>query len=268
MTIEYISWGTPELLKKCLQQNNAEYDEVNILTRQKTKPSAATQTIPFTSLPAEIRNRIYEYALPSSEDELIIATPCRDDLMSLGTQPPITKLSKQVRSETLEMFYANSKFVAYIEEFDFKALIRWAASISPSTTVHKVTVQVKLLDRIRCTYYLLDLVRAWRDINHHNIHLRIHNCYTSRPRGALWNPNFDQRALVTKAIEIAEKLRQRGSMTQKDLLDECHKHFEQIDRKHLGSATKLSSCAFTRPLFFHKAHRDPGFGPNLNDLFR
>jgi hypothetical protein len=243
---------------KALPANIPAEDEVNILAQQNKTVPAPAQSLPFISLPAEIRIRIYEYTLPSSEDQLIVATPCRDDLMSLGTQPPITRLSKQVRSETLEMFYTNSTFVAYIEEFDFKALIRWAASISSGTTPPKVTVQVKLLDRIHCVYDSLDLVRAWRDINHHTMHLRIHNCYTNQRQIIFRNPNFDQRALVAKAIEIAEELRQRGSVAESELLGECHKQFEQIDRNNLDSRTILcNSCAFVSPGYFH--HNGTGY---------
>ena len=134
--------------------------------------------------------------------------------------------------------------------------MQWAKAVTSCKTPPKVTVQVKLLNRIRCVYSLLGLVRAWRDINHQTIHLRIHNCYTSQGRVVFREPNFDQRALVAKAIEVAENLHIRGTVTEKDLLGECYDEFEQIDCRSLGSGAILcDSCAFVSPGYYHSGYQ-------------
>ncbi|KAK4904195.1 hypothetical protein LTR66_017933 [Elasticomyces elasticus] len=57
---------------------------------------------PLFSLPPELRNRIYQYGL-------------RDQL-SIGAcwhQPPITRVNRQMREESLSLFYATTAFVAH-----------------------------------------------------------------------------------------------------------------------------------------------------------
>jgi hypothetical protein len=144
------------------------------------------------------------------------------------------------------MFYTNSTFVAYIKDFDFRSLVRWVDCITSTASSPKITVHVKLLDRIKCAYELLDPVRLWRDINHQNIHLRIHNCYTGGLGQVHRITGFDQRQLVATAVRIAEQLRQQGDTTEAKLLSKCHEHFEEIDRWKLDSLSQVHtrSCMF------------------------
>lgn len=217
-----------------LPDNDASGDEVAVLARFRTTTRAVQQRIPFTNLPPEIRNYIYELVLCSKEKDFIIAAPFYDELMSLGDQPPITQVARQLRSETLGIFYHDNTFIAYINNFDFTNLVRWAKCITSSPSAPAVRVKVKLRDHIRCAYQLVDLVRAWRDINGANIHLSIYGRYdvpllTERAK------EFDQRELVVNAIHVAEALREKGDFTETELIARCYGRFENIDREYLGS---------------------------------
>lgn len=71
------------------------------------------QTISFTELPAEIRNWIYELAMPTKDHaRLVVASPALDSSMVLGDQPGITRATRQTRAEALSMFYADNIFEA------------------------------------------------------------------------------------------------------------------------------------------------------------
>ena len=208
-----------------LPSNPRHEDEVNILSRKNELKASVPQTIPFTDLPAEIRNRIYELALPSAHrsDELITATPVKDEVLLFATQPVLTRVSHQLRAETLEMFYANNTFVAYIARFDFLRLIHWVRCITSGRRTSQITVHVKLLDRIIGAYDLLDITRDWRDLEHDNIHLKIHNCYAVDPPHALSICN--QRELAVKAIRLAEDLHREGDSSEDRLL---HRYIRDI----------------------------------------
>lgn len=225
---------------------NDGHDEVDILSRLQNTASLPVQTISFLDLPAELRNRIYEHLLPLRQDWRIIATPFRDDLMLFGDQPAITRVSKQIRAETLEMFYATNTFVAYIQDSDFDPLVRWVNCITSSATYPRVIVEVKLLNRLTCAYKLLDLVRSWRDVKHQNIHVRIHNCYRKVTGAVFRHASSYQRQLVANAFGIAENLRQQGETTEKALLADLYDQFEFIDRCYVHSHAKgpAESCLF------------------------
>ena len=62
---------------------------------------AARQTISFLQLSAEIRNQIYELALPHEGEDLIIPATNFDGAMTLAIQPALTRVSRRVRSDTL-----------------------------------------------------------------------------------------------------------------------------------------------------------------------
>lgn len=251
---DYVPRSRPRLPDVWLPTNDPWQDEVDILSNRNQATEVVPQRISFTSLPAEVRNQIYELALPSKEDNLIVATPFQDDLMSVGTQPALTQASKQIRSETLEMFYSNTNFVAYIQNFNFTQLVRWAKCITSTSSPPQVTVHVKLQSLIRCAYQLTDLVRGWRDVNSDTIHLKIHNdCL--RSLGPFYRiPSFDQRELVVRAIRAAEELRKRGDASESELTTVCYETFEKVDRGSLGghAAAVSQSCVWEGTGFYHR----------------
>lgn len=192
------------------------------------------QTTTFTDLSAELRNRIYEYAFSHNDTDnaLIVASPAFDEGMTLAMQPAITMLSKQIRAESLAMFYAQSNFVAYIRDFDFSELFQWVRCITSAPTAPRVRVHVKLLDWVRCEYQLLRLMRAWRDLKHETVHIEVHNCFDAPevwPHLRLANPmsfpipppTYDQRKLLVEAVREAEQLKARHDFTELKLREVC-----------------------------------------------
>ncbi|KAK4565851.1 hypothetical protein LTR86_003700 [Recurvomyces mirabilis] len=74
---------------------------------------------PFLRLPAELRNEIYEcifcwqeWQVVGSPYEAAVAEAC------LATQPGITRTCKQIRQETLELYYARNHFCIQLPEAD------------------------------------------------------------------------------------------------------------------------------------------------------
>jgi len=72
----------------------------------------------FLRLPAELRIMIYEYAL-QSEANLCPYYPSTNTCFGRIIEPNSTRVNKQIRSETLPVFYGTSTFIlAYIGNLD------------------------------------------------------------------------------------------------------------------------------------------------------
>ncbi|PPJ51503.1 hypothetical protein CBER1_07969 [Cercospora berteroae] len=65
-------------------------------------------------LPAELRNNIYKFVL-EAEKPLVICSQSRN--LNTATQPSLTRVCRQIRSETLEIFYHSNTFIAEIETY-------------------------------------------------------------------------------------------------------------------------------------------------------
>lgn len=104
-----------------------------------SQPTCVAQRRPFFELSAEIRNRIYEFAMPFKErgDAQLVASPACDDQMPWAVQPGITRASRQTREKLLQMFYANNDFRAHIEHLNFRWLIQWAKYCSTLFTLNE-----------------------------------------------------------------------------------------------------------------------------------
>lgn len=100
------------------------------------------------------------------------------------------------------MFYANSTFEAYITNWDIRKLCKWVQHVSDlPIPMPKITVHVKLLDRMVCELQLLWVMRLWRDTKHDDVNLEVHDI-TEQP--AL--PRINQYFLFTIGIIDAENL--------------------------------------------------------------
>lgn len=219
------------LCETTLTDNAPTDDESHQLYTRSSATSApvAQQTIAFSDLSPEMRNLIYSYAF-SHDDALTVATPFLDEIMILAVQPAITRVSRQVRAESLAMFYAESTFVAYVRDWNFQDLFCWIRCVTRNPDPPKVNVHVKLLDLVKCEYQLLPLVRAWQDLSHRSVHLTIHNCFDGRSRHRLMHPAFDQRVLVTEAIRLAEELKAEEDFGELRLREACSKLVLEVAR--------------------------------------
>ncbi|KXS96168.1 hypothetical protein AC578_2682 [Pseudocercospora eumusae] len=159
------------------------------------------QTTSFYEIPAEIRNEIYELAMPRREEvKLVVASPAWDSIMTTGVQPGITRATRQTRAESLSMFYANNVFEAFIERFDFRQLIHFVRCATSGPKPPKLDIHVKLLNRMTCFRGLLDLAYAWRKLKHQSVHITVHSCLFDGSRSRY------QSEIVSEAFNIAERL--------------------------------------------------------------
>ena len=80
---------------------------------QKYQPATPPNPSPFLKLPAELRNHIYDIVLISTKvfrlDDIFIYIHPEEVLYPLH-QPPLTCVCRQVRSETLPIFYRDNIF--------------------------------------------------------------------------------------------------------------------------------------------------------------
>lgn len=77
------------------------------------------------SLPAELRNKIWHYALVLPH-QVVIAPGC----VAPPMEPGLLRVSKQLRSETAGIYYTNHEFSCAIADFDHRAY-RWCTHFSP-----------------------------------------------------------------------------------------------------------------------------------------
>lgn len=183
-------------------------------------------------------------------EALLVTSPSIDGLMTTARQPALTRASRQVRAETLAMFYAKSNFVAYINKFDFTPFIKWAQCISPRDSNHasesnvdrkltaghhiaRVNVHVKLLDRLTCEEDIFRLVRDWTALNNHEaVHVKVHNLLIDPKKGRFaMVRRYDQRELVAQAMTLAERAK-RESWQGEDALRAAFR--DLVDRTVLG----------------------------------
>lgn len=110
------------------------------------------------SLPPELRNRIYEYVV-TSEDCLLIPSICKHRDLPSAEQPGLTRVNRQLRKESLAMFYTQNIFTAHIHRCDFGFLIDWMNSIGVDNRQRICRVRLNLKDRWTCGKGLLDFFR-------------------------------------------------------------------------------------------------------------
>ncbi|GIZ43925.1 hypothetical protein CKM354_000713400 [Cercospora kikuchii] len=125
-----------------------------------TTTPCALQTSKFFELPPEIRNLIYELALPSKErnERLFITSPYVDNHMTLAVQPAVTRVSRQTRSECLAMFYANNEFSAYINRFEIRELLHFVRCITSGPTPRpQIRIHTFMMHNMGCYRGLLDM---------------------------------------------------------------------------------------------------------------
>lgn len=89
-----------------------------------TKAAAKKSECAFLALPAELRNRIYEFALIKDDPiEVVLWRPC-----SNGAPPALTQTSRQIRSESLPIFYGLNTFRLDAEDWFNRAIAKDTAS--------------------------------------------------------------------------------------------------------------------------------------------
>ena len=83
------------------------------------------------SLPPEIRNIIYRYALVQNGDIII-----RPPTLPAPDQPSLLQVNRQIRAEARGIYYHENRFVCTIWSFDAAAVIKWQTSINAYAKVN------------------------------------------------------------------------------------------------------------------------------------
>ncbi|KAK5117196.1 hypothetical protein LTR85_008964 [Meristemomyces frigidus] len=100
------------------------------------------RALDLLDLPPEIRNCIYEYAVVMPEGEAIeIRTQYYAPHHGQGQQPVITRVCRQLRRETLPMYYSMNRLttsVGYIEDVQTQkiAVNAWLAAVGETNAGH------------------------------------------------------------------------------------------------------------------------------------
>ncbi|KAF7198520.1 hypothetical protein HII31_00259 [Pseudocercospora fuligena] len=108
-------------------------------------------------LPPELRNRIYEYVVV--EENILIPSICHHRERTYAVQPAITKVNRQIRDESLSVFYGCNKFEVHVHRCDFDFFSEWMNTVGVSNRQRLRNIKFSLLDRWTCAEGLLDLVR-------------------------------------------------------------------------------------------------------------
>ncbi|KAF2171982.1 hypothetical protein M409DRAFT_63501 [Zasmidium cellare ATCC 36951] len=79
------------------------------------------------TLPAEIRTLIFEFALTSSSKPTVTfrLDPYQLDTYTPAVQPPLTRVSRQLREETLPIYYELTPFILHSEAPKADDALRW-----------------------------------------------------------------------------------------------------------------------------------------------
>jgi hypothetical protein len=93
--------------------NSVAPDEIGLDTDMELDQSPATYRPGFMRLPAEIRNQIFEY---------VVVQPL--PLEARRPEPAITRVNKQIRDESLPIFYKQNTFQCLVSNYDCRELVR------------------------------------------------------------------------------------------------------------------------------------------------
>ena len=89
-------------------------------------------------LPPELRDQIYEYIVlkPRTTITMLTNHACVQSEVSAG-QPALSYVNKQLRAETLPLFYSSNTFLAEVSDiYDLEIAKQWLAAIGDSNVRH------------------------------------------------------------------------------------------------------------------------------------
>lgn len=122
---EHLKQGLCNWLKEI---NHGEVGEVSAVLFHATKVThdvdsqASAKKSPLLSLPPEMRNRIYRFALVEEDDiEIPSGGPFPSD-------PPLLRTCSQIRGEAISIFYLENTFSFTIEDFNAGKYLEWCGT--------------------------------------------------------------------------------------------------------------------------------------------
>ena len=88
-----------------------------------TKPP---KTSPLLALPPELREQIFSYAVFSSKPTVTFRLDkYQRETYEQASQPPLTRVSRQIRRESLPLYFENNAFVFHTEGLKAEDAARW-----------------------------------------------------------------------------------------------------------------------------------------------
>ena len=120
-------------------------------------PARVTSQLSFLSLPPEIRNHIYDLSVPTSRTFVI--GPWRPNTQRM--QPPVTRVCKQIRNETLPMFVARNNFRIRASTEHMRENSSMMISPFISLLLHDLEVQICPFTETYKVIITKDLQKIW-----------------------------------------------------------------------------------------------------------
>lgn len=88
-----------------------------------TKPP---KTSPLLALPPELREQVFSYAVFSSKPTVTFRLDkYQRETYEQASQPPLTRVSRQIRRESLPLYFENNAFVFHTEGLKAEDAARW-----------------------------------------------------------------------------------------------------------------------------------------------
>ncbi|KAK4888462.1 hypothetical protein LTR27_012627 [Elasticomyces elasticus] len=100
-------------------------------------------SFPFMRLPDELRILICELVIPDQQRHILLPSACRCEISAVSTEPPITTVCRQLRHDSLPVFYASTNLSFHALRYDFSGLIAHCKAIKSWWGVKKIRM-VKL----------------------------------------------------------------------------------------------------------------------------
>ncbi|KAK4944700.1 hypothetical protein LTR10_015870 [Elasticomyces elasticus] len=117
----------------------------SMVVQRKKACKRGVRLLQFMDLPPELRNRIHEYTVSYYDTLNLPELPAAaiNLVYELPLQPMITRVSRQLRKETLSMFYATNRFFLNLDQVPDRELMagtfiasKWLRAIGATNAEH------------------------------------------------------------------------------------------------------------------------------------
>ncbi|KAK3648924.1 hypothetical protein LTR22_013149 [Elasticomyces elasticus] len=117
----------------------------------------------FLDLSRELRDVIYTYALVT-DDPLLVSEACEHIDWPTGVQPALTRVNRQVRMESLPIFYGDNTFEAHVVSLDFGYLLSYMHGLGPQNVSYMRNMKLTSImsawfPKMGCAVGAFDFVR-------------------------------------------------------------------------------------------------------------
>lgn len=125
-------------------------DKVRMANISADEPAAEQRPAsPLFKLPAELRNRIYEYALTDDKQPLVVVHTWLSVSNGYGLcmQPALVRTCRAIRNEALSIFYSSNEFTASFEmQYSERVMRAWLERIGRQNREHLQQILVPVVD--------------------------------------------------------------------------------------------------------------------------